>query len=148
MDKIKKCQICGRIDFKTEGIYMVCRACGEKRPAYPFPLKYFLLVLTFLLGGITSTVLGFKIAFSYPTGSSGPQRPWQGVLTDGAFDAGNTNGFDFFMRGIEDYLIILQPFIWVSAIVFYILMIICARTFFAKLKNKQQAEYEILRDYK
>lgn len=148
MDKIKGCRICGRIDFKEDGIHMVCRACGEKRPMYPFPRKQFLLFLLFMICGILSTILAFTITYLSPTGSNSPQRPWFSVLTGGAFNAGDSNGFDFFMRGIENYLIIIIPLTCISAIVFYVLMVIYAKSFFSYMKKKQQAEDSILKNYK
>jgi len=145
MEKIKPCKICGRIDFKENGEYLVCRTCGETRIKYPFPLKQFCLLILFFICGAQTTFLGILVVFSGPRGSSGPQRPFWSAITGEDRDSGLINGFDFFIRGIEDYILLILPLIWIFAIVFWILMALCAKSFFSYFRKKKQAE-ELLSD--
>lgn len=120
------CKICGRFDYDDNGEYLICRACGEKRRKYPFPLKEtllsFLMSAMSLLFLVCASVSGKYIPRNKPYYSSNKND----IMT-------GRNEFDDFMNSIRHALVWITPIFWVLTIISVILTV----KFVSALKQKK-----------
>ena len=130
MSKNNCCKICGRLDFDDNGIYLICRICGEKKRKYRFPWLEIFGVVLFALGGIFAEIIGALIRVYKPDVHS----PNFNTFTSNAFlDAihnkfetysiskGFYNSLDFLMIKIQKQLFWLDPFFTILGILLFLI---------------------------
>ena len=117
------CKICGRFDYDDDGDYLICRACGEKRRKYTFPLKEILLSIL-----MSATSLFFLVSASVSAKYIPKDKPYYSSLKNDIMTG--RNEFDDFMNSIRHALVWICPTLWVLAII----SIIFTVRFISKIK--------------
>ena len=132
MAKNNCCRICGKLDYDDDGVYLICRVCGEKRRKYRFPWLELFMVTLFTVGGVFSEIIGAVIGvYKADVHSPNFNTLTSNKLLDSfranfeaySISKGPYNSLDMLMLKLEQQLIWLDPFFRILGIVFFALAV-------------------------